>query len=207
MASAAQIDANRVNATHSTGPRTDEGKAQSSRNAVRHGLTSKHFIVREDEQEEFAALKESLIEELAPSTAVTWQLFTHLLHAAWNMQRVRRIEAELFSNNIDPLANESCRHQIELLMRYHARSERSYYRALREYRDYLTNLALRDTLPHQLLTESALPVSTERIHRTYRSSAETWKGYPSTIWDDPDNPEPKPDPPVWKEPPTPAQYL
>ncbi|MGY8662704.1 hypothetical protein Q3C01_10080 [Bradyrhizobium sp. UFLA05-109] len=38
MASHRQIEANRRNATRSTGPRTAGGKSKSSQNAVRHGL-------------------------------------------------------------------------------------------------------------------------------------------------------------------------
>jgi hypothetical protein len=40
MASDKQIAANRRNATKSTGPRTQEGKARSRLNALRHGLAS-----------------------------------------------------------------------------------------------------------------------------------------------------------------------
>lgn len=39
MASKRQIEANRANATKSTGPRTSTGKVISSRNAYRHGLS------------------------------------------------------------------------------------------------------------------------------------------------------------------------
>ena len=40
MTSPARFSANRANARRSTGPRTKQGKATSSRNAVRHGLNT-----------------------------------------------------------------------------------------------------------------------------------------------------------------------
>ena len=40
MASEKQISANRANALKSRGPRSDAGKARSSRNATRHGLAA-----------------------------------------------------------------------------------------------------------------------------------------------------------------------
>ena len=50
MATQAQIEANRRNAAHSTGPKTDEGKARSSQNAITHGFYAKAFVVRDDER-------------------------------------------------------------------------------------------------------------------------------------------------------------
>ena len=40
MASPAQIDANRANAAHSTGPRSAAGRRKASMNAMTHGLTA-----------------------------------------------------------------------------------------------------------------------------------------------------------------------
>ncbi|WP_019198190.1 hypothetical protein [Afipia birgiae] len=44
MASEKQIAANRKNATKSTGPRTQKGKARSKMNALRHGLAASNLI-------------------------------------------------------------------------------------------------------------------------------------------------------------------
>ncbi len=44
MASAAQIEANRLNAQKSTGPRTDKGKARARLNALKHGMTARTIM-------------------------------------------------------------------------------------------------------------------------------------------------------------------
>ena len=49
MATQAQVDANRRNATKSTGPKTDEGKASSRANAVTHGMTASVVVPKDQE--------------------------------------------------------------------------------------------------------------------------------------------------------------
>jgi hypothetical protein len=54
MATEKQIAANRQNAKCSTGPRTDQGKRRSRRNALRHGLMAQTVV---DVLEDSAAYK------------------------------------------------------------------------------------------------------------------------------------------------------
>ena len=51
-----QRAANKLNAQKSTGPRTEEGKKNSSANAVRHRLFSRDFALTEEERIEPRAL-------------------------------------------------------------------------------------------------------------------------------------------------------
>jgi len=50
MASEKQIEANRQNAQHSTGPVTPEGKAAASQNAFKHGLRARKVLFGSDER-------------------------------------------------------------------------------------------------------------------------------------------------------------
>ena len=177
MASMAQINANRANALHSTGPRTEEGKARSSLNAVKHGLNSKEFFVRDDEREEFDELRQSLAAEVNPQTALDWSLFTQLLHARWTMRRVDVLEAELFATSPDPLAGDDAR-RLELLARYYTRAERSFYRALKELRVQLTNHVTRDNLPVPLCEEAPALVRPDDLSRSSIASLRAWRGLP-----------------------------
>jgi hypothetical protein len=140
--------ANQANAQLSTGPRTAEGKARSSRNAMTHGLTCRELIVRVDEQEKFKAFRDSLAEELAPEGEIELVTFNELLYAAWNLQRYRRLEFELESGeDSDPVSSNNIIARLERLERYRSRSQRAYYRALNCLRELQTNRALRTAMP------------------------------------------------------------
>ncbi len=60
MTSQAQVDANRENAKSSTGPRTVEGKARSSKNAETHGLFAREVIIQLGDSREDPESLESL---------------------------------------------------------------------------------------------------------------------------------------------------
>jgi hypothetical protein len=135
--------ANAANAQRSTGPSTPEGKARSSQNALRHGLTARHLIVREDQRQQFEQLHNALLDEIDPQGALEDFTFRQLLHAAWNLERFRALEADLMVNGLDPIFDDSAAKTLDRLQRYAARAERSYYKALHELRTLQTDRALR----------------------------------------------------------------
>ena len=71
MATQRQIEANRENARKSTGPKTEAGKAVSSANALRHGLTAERLVLLlAEDGDSFERLRESVIADLAPAGAL-----------------------------------------------------------------------------------------------------------------------------------------
>lgn len=134
MSTAAQTTANQANAQLSTGPRTAEGKAASSRNALTHGLTSTQLIIAPGEEPEFNQLLDTLSRELLPEGALETVLFNDLVHAAWQKRRIRAAEAAFVSGNIDTLTDPAVMAQLERYRRYHG-----YHHRL--FRDSMTKLA------------------------------------------------------------------
>lgn len=124
MATNAQLNANRANAQASTGPRTPEGKARASRNALRHGLASADLIVDSGDESLFADTKSQLMAELRPSGALQMAMFNQLLRAHWNMERAARLMNE----------NEANPRECDRFLRYYRTWEASFHRNLRELR-------------------------------------------------------------------------
>ena len=117
-----------------SGPNTPEGKAASSRNATRHGLTAMHPVVTETDRPEFEALEAHLRFSLAPTGFLQELTYSRILISAWNMQRVLKLENALLDNSLgeDPLGNPDTEKQAALYQRYYARFEGSYRANLRE---------------------------------------------------------------------------
>ncbi len=88
-----QIETNRRNALHSTGPTTPEGKQASRLNALKSGLRAKEMIIpgQEDPAELEAILRE-LSEEWKPVGHTERYLVEQLGLAEWKQRRVLRAE-------------------------------------------------------------------------------------------------------------------
>lgn len=146
MVSAERAASNAANALLSTGPKTEEGKARVSQNARKHGLTARDLVVPVDQREEFDQLLAEHTQELKPVGIVEQTIFNQLVRAAWDLRRIGQMQAAQSQEGKDPLTDEAKRAEVDRLERYHQRAERSYYRALREFRATQTNRALREVL-------------------------------------------------------------
>lgn len=105
----------------STGPLTEEGKARSAQNALKHGLTSRQVVVPEGMDAEFESLQSALSEQIQPVGAMEEVLFRQLVHAAWSLERIRQLEATI--DILDP--------QYALLLRYEAHHQRAFSRVMK----------------------------------------------------------------------------
>jgi hypothetical protein len=100
MATAKQVAANRANAARSTGPRTPAGRAKSSRNAFRHGLSLPRDLTMATEIDRLAqaiAGENSSVQQLmAASELVTAQ------HELMRIRALRFAATPARSATLDP---------------------------------------------------------------------------------------------------------
>jgi hypothetical protein len=92
MSTEAQIKANRQNAQKSTGPRTAQGKAAVSQNAVKHGLFASQDVVKGENQADFDLFRDEMLIELAPVGALESMLAERFVNLSWRLKRAERMQ-------------------------------------------------------------------------------------------------------------------
>ena len=112
--SAAKVAANRNNSRRSTGPRTKQGKKNSSRNAIKHGLLlAKELLLSsgpgKENEAEFATLHAKLWRFHQPVGYEEERLVDELVSCDWLNKRARRCEKGAVT-----LANEIPHKNLEL---------------------------------------------------------------------------------------------
>ena len=149
MSTAAQMEANRRNALKSTGPKTEAGKAISCRNALKHGVHTRHLILPFEDEKEYRRLARTLRQELDPLNLTEALIVENIISAAWRLHRSRTLEASLYYVNPNLRENSpgpdedlleaaqafrnDCQSSgsIDAISRHESRLERAFYRALR----------------------------------------------------------------------------
>jgi hypothetical protein len=144
----AQIEASRRNGARSRGPVTPEGKARSSRNALKHGLAAlHHLVVAGEDPAELEGLTARLIGELGADSELEARLVRRMAVAFWKAERAERMEAALVAIApdrrfdgwrrdyvaVDPLATLDVQ-RFNAARAYQAQQGRELSRCLRELR-------------------------------------------------------------------------
>jgi len=121
-----QLEANRENAKLG-GVKTEEGKAVSRYNAIKHGLLSKEVLLDGEDEEALLELEKRLRSELKPATETELFLADRIAANMWRLKRALGMEeGEVISSSgglvYDP----------DKYFRYEIMLERSIYKALHE---------------------------------------------------------------------------
>ena len=96
-----QTSASRENAKKSTGPRTPEGKANSSKNSLKHGLMAQDAVIPGEDPAEFDRHLTNLETTYLPRNYVEKQIVHQIADTMWRIKRLSRIETTVISASIE----------------------------------------------------------------------------------------------------------
>ena len=136
-----KIKANQANAKKSTGPITDYGKANSSQNAIRHGLLSaaiKPIPELGETAEQINRLQAAINESFSPNTAIEEILLEQLVSLTWRLRRTQHLESnafeKLFRDSVTKTNEMIDENQLQLILRYQSTLGRQFHQTLNQLR-------------------------------------------------------------------------
>ncbi|MCZ2156372.1 MAG: hypothetical protein LC114_21125 [Bryobacterales bacterium] len=105
---------NRANACHSTGPRTEEGKARSSQNSLKHGLSvTAHRILEHENSVAWETLRRQIHDAYLPQSQRESLAVEDIAQCRWALRRFDEAEAALleyhFAQGANPALDEEVR--------------------------------------------------------------------------------------------------
>ena len=131
MSTEAQRAANQANAQHSTGPTSEEGKAISSQNRRKFGLTGRFTVLPWEDQEDFNLLVTRLRAEHQPTIAFETDLIEKMAQHFWLAQRAVLLQETCFDREL-PICEQQ--KLMALYLRYQTTHERAFERCVKELR-------------------------------------------------------------------------
>ena len=144
MATPAQIDANRANAQHSTGPSSVEGKSVSRFNALKHGIDAASLVIPGEDPADYEALAANYHRDFRPESPSELFHVEAMLRADWQKRRLLLVEADLHRTLLAEspgaslaaalLSGSPAAKLLARVQRQIAAHERTWYRANTELR-------------------------------------------------------------------------
>lgn len=136
--SQAQLMANRANAERSTGPVTEEGKARSSKNALKTALTGRTVLLPTDDADRYQAHLAAYAKQHRPVGELETEIVQSLADAAWRLDRIPGLEEAMYSLGAVELSEEVA------ALEPHARESALRLKTYLKYERQLRNLHLQE---------------------------------------------------------------
>jgi hypothetical protein len=106
MTTALQAAANARNGSLSKGPKSLEGKAASSKNALRHGLAAVVPVIPGERAEDWQEFRSAIVESLAPFGAFEEELAERVALASWRLRRVVACETAVTTVGLEEVSKD-----------------------------------------------------------------------------------------------------
>jgi hypothetical protein len=97
-------EAARLNGSKSRGPVTEAGKARSARNAMKHGLTAKSFLLPLEDPSAFEELHAAYLEEFSPQSIAEQDCVEEMVAAVYRQRRLWALDTASLINRMDMMA-------------------------------------------------------------------------------------------------------
>jgi hypothetical protein len=97
MTTARQATTNAENAKLSTGPRTEEGRAASAQNALKHGLSARKYLLPDEDPAEFEDFVADARETYRPANRQEDEMVVQIAISTLRLRRLGRAECSTFS--------------------------------------------------------------------------------------------------------------
>ncbi|MDQ2774044.1 MAG: hypothetical protein M3Y57_03820, partial [Acidobacteriota bacterium] len=178
-----RTEINRENSQHSTGPRTPEGRAASSRNSFKHGLYSKALVYPGENPAELDALKADLRAEHQPANTTEEILVNELAEQFWHIRRWREYKCRFLSVENSDGGLAAVTKILPVLQRFMSAAERGFHKSLSSLRQLQKD---RGFVPHFSANNNAAE-ETEEKTETAASAGVGFVPQP----DSPQKPEPR----------------
>jgi hypothetical protein len=116
MSSLRKSEAARINGAKSRGPKTPEGKAISSQNALTHGMCAKALVLTNENVAHFEEVRRQYLDQLKPVGIIEADLVDELIAARWRQRRGWAVETAMIDLKQD-------QQEAELAIKYNRLDE------------------------------------------------------------------------------------
>jgi hypothetical protein len=104
MTSPLKSETARINGAKSGGPKTAQGRAHSSMNAVKHGLTAKTLILPNENKDHFRELFTGYFDLFRPTNQKEIDMVSEIVAARWRLSRVWSYQTAVLDLEMDTQA-------------------------------------------------------------------------------------------------------